>query len=89
MALGATAQDVFKLVLSKGLKQLAIGGLIGLALGAAMAQPMSVMFFEVEPSDPTVYAAIIVTLGLAGLVACIIPARRATKVELVEALQPD
>ena len=89
MALGATAQDVIKLVLSKGLKQLAIGGLIGLALGAAMAQPMSVMFFEVEPSDPTVYAAIIVTLGLAGLVACIIPARRATKVELVEALQPD
>ncbi len=89
MALGASARDVIKLVLSKGMKQLAIGGLIGLALGAALAQPLSVAFFEVKPSDPTVYAAIIVTLGLAGLFACIIPARRATQVELVEALQPE
>ncbi len=89
MALGASARDVIKLVLSKGMKQLAIGGLIGLAMGAALAQPLSVAFFEVKPSDPTVYAAIIITLGLAGLFACIIPARRATQVELVEALQPD
>ncbi len=89
MAVGASARDVIKLVLSKGMKQLAIGGLIGLALGAALAQPLSVAFFEVKPSDPTVYAAIIVTLGLAGLFACIIPARRATQVELVDALQPD
>ena len=66
-----------------------IGALIGLVLGAAMAQPMTAVLFEVEPSDPTVYVAIIVTLGLAGLLACIIPARRATKVELVDALQPD
>jgi len=62
---------------------------IGLALGAAMAQPMSVIFFDVEPSDPTVYAAIILTLGLAGFLACLIPARRATQVELVDALRPD
>ena len=89
MALGASARDVYKLVLSKGMKQLAIGGLIGLALGAALAQPLSVAFFEVNPSDPTVYAAIIVTLGLAGLFACLIPAHRATKVELVDALQPE
>ena len=62
---------------------------IGLALGAAMAQPMSVIFFDVEPSDPTVYAAIILTLGLAGFLACLIPARRATQIELVDALRPD
>ena len=89
MALGAGAKDVTQLVLGKGMKQLAIGGLIGLALGAAMAQPLSVVFFDVEPSDPTVYAAIIVTLGLAGFFACLVPARRATRVELVEALQPE
>jgi len=68
---------------------LGIGAVIGLALGAAMAQPMSVIFFDVEPSDPTVYAAIIVTLGLAGFLACLIPARRATRIELVDALRPD
>ena len=60
-----------------------------MVLGAALAQPLSVAFFEVEPWDPTVYAAIVVTLGLAGFLACLIPARRATKVELVEALQPE
>lgn len=89
MALGASARDVMKLVVSKGMKQLGIGALIGLGLGAAMAQPMSAVFFEVEPSDPMVYATIVVTLGLAGLFACLIPARRATKVELVDALQPE
>jgi putative ABC transport system permease protein len=89
MALGASSRDVITLVLSKGMKQLGIGALMGLVLGAAMAQPMSAVFFDVEPSDPTVYAAIIVTLGLAGLLACIIPARRATRVELVDALQPE
>ncbi len=89
MALGANARDVTMLVLNKGMKQLGIGGAIGLLLGALMAQPMTAVFFEVEPTDPTVYAAIIVTLGLAGLFACLIPARRATRVELVDALQPD
>ena len=89
MALGAGGRDVIGLVLSKGMKQLAIGAAIGLALGAAMAQPMSVIFFDVKPSDPTVYAAIILTLGLAGFLACLIPARRATRVELVDALRPD
>ena len=89
MALGAGARDVIGLVLGKGMKQLGIGAVIGLALGAAMAQPMSVIFFDVEPSDPTVYAAIILTLGLAGFLACLIPARRATQIELVDALRPD
>ncbi len=89
MALGAGSRDVIGLVLAKGLKQLGIGAVIGLALGAAMAQPMAVIFFDVEPSDPTVYAAIIVTLGLAGFLACLIPARRATQIELVDALRPD
>ena len=54
-----------------------------------MAQPMAIVFFDVEPSDPTVYGAIVVTMGLAGLLACVVPARRATQVELVEALRPD
>jgi putative ABC transport system permease protein len=89
MALGATHRDVIALVLSKGMKQLGIGAAIGLVLGALMAQPMTAVFFDVSPSDPTVYASIIVTLGLAGLFACLIPARRATRVELVEALRPD
>lgn len=89
MAMGAGAGDVMRLILGKGMKQLAIGGVVGLLMGAAMVRPLAVVFFDVDPSDPTVYAAIVVTLGLAGLVACLVPARRATRIELVDALRPD
>ncbi|MCH7563392.1 MAG: ABC transporter permease [Gemmatimonadetes bacterium] len=89
MAMGAGAGDVMWLILGKGMKQLAIGGVAGLLMGAALVRPLAVVFFDVDPSDPTVYAAIVVTLGLAGLVACLVPARRATRIELVEALRPD
>jgi ABC-type antimicrobial peptide transport system permease subunit len=89
MAMGADAGSVMRLVLGKGMKQLAAGSVVGLALGAAMVRPMAAIFFDVEPSDPAVYAAILLTLGAAGLLACLVPARRATRVELVDALRPD
>jgi predicted permease len=86
MAMGAEPRNVLTLVLAQGMKQLVAGGLVGLALGAALVQPMTVVFFDVRPSDPTVYAAIVVTLGVSGLLACIVPARRATRVSPVRAL---
>jgi predicted permease len=89
MAVGAGARNVFGLVLGKGMRQLGIGAAIGLAIGAAMAQPMAVVFFEVEPSDPFVSAAIVMTMGLSGLLACLVPAWRATRIELVDALRPE
>ena len=89
MVLGASTGSVRRMVLGQGMRQLGIGGLIGLAMGAAMARPMSVVFFDVNPSDPSVYLAIALTLGVAGLVACIVPAWRATRVELVDALRPE
>lgn len=89
MAMGAGARAVFGLVLGKGMKQLAIGAAIGLALGALMARPLASVFFDVRPSDPFVYAAIVLTMALAGLAACVVPARRATRIQLVEALRPD
>ncbi len=87
--MGAGAGDIMWLILGKGMKQLAIGGVAGLLMGAALVRPLAVVFFDVNPSDPSVYAAIVVTLGLAGLVACLVPARRATRIELVDALRPD
>jgi ABC-type antimicrobial peptide transport system permease subunit len=89
MAMGAEARNILGLVLGNGMRQLGIGGLIGLGLGAALVQPMRVVFFEVEPSDPFVYAAIVLTLGMAGLLACLLPAHRATRVQLVDALRPE
>jgi predicted permease len=89
MAMGAGTRTIFGLVLKKGMVQLAAGAAIGLALGALMARPLAFVFYDVRPSDPFVYAAIVVTMAAAGLAACVVPARRATRVELVEALRPD
>lgn len=89
MAMGAPARAVFGLVLGKGMKQLGIGAAVGLLLGAVMARPLAFVFFDVQPSDPLVFAAIVATMALAGLAACVVPARRATRVELVEALRPE
>jgi ABC-type antimicrobial peptide transport system permease subunit len=89
MAMGAEARSILGLVLGNGMKQLGLGALIGLGLGALLVQPMRVVFFQVEPSDPLVYATIVLTLGVAGLLACLFPALRATRVQLIDALRPD
>ena len=89
MAMGAERRNILGLVLGNGMRQLALGALVGLGLGALLVQPMRILFFQVEPSDPLVYGAIVLTLGLAGLLACLVPAHRATRVQLVDALRPE
>jgi len=87
MALGAQGKDIIGLVLKKGMAQLGVGVALGLGLGLVMARPLQVALFQVNPNDPTVYAVIVVTFTLAGLLACMVPALRATRVNLVEALR--
>lgn len=89
IALGATDKDIVGLVLKKGMTQIAIGLAIGLALGVVLSRQIQVISFRVNPNDPTVYAAIIVTLALTGVLACIVPAFRATRVNLVAALKAE
>ena len=89
MALGANGKDIIGLVLKKGMVQLGVGMALGLGLGMVMARPLQVALFQVNPNDPTVYAAIVVAFTLAGLLACMVPALRATRVNLVEALRPE
>ncbi|MCH8145427.1 MAG: ABC transporter permease [Gemmatimonadetes bacterium] len=89
MALGAQGKDIIGLVLKKGMTQLGIGMALGLGLGLVMARPLQVALFQVNPNDPTVYAAIVVTFTVAGLIACMVPAVRATRVNLVEALRAE
>lgn len=89
MAMGAETKQVMGMVVGRGMRQMAIGGAFGLALGALMVRPLAIVFYDVDPSDPTVYAAIVGTLAVSGLLACLIPARRATSVDLVKALRPE
>jgi len=88
MAMGAGKRAVFGLVLGKGMKQFWVGAVLGLAMGAEMAQPMAIVFFDVGLFDPVVYAAMVVAMGLAGLLACVVPVLWATSLELVDALRP-
>ena len=87
--LGAYRDDIVKLVLAKGMKQIGVGMAVGLVFGAALARPLQLVAFRVDPNDPTVYAAVIVTLTLTGLLACLVPAVRAARVDVVQAVKAE
>ena len=89
MALGADARTVMRLILQQGAWQLGAGLLLGLVLAALLSRALGLLLFGVAPWDPVIFAAVIVTLALAGLLACVIPARRATHIDPVRALRYD
>ncbi|MCH7545600.1 MAG: FtsX-like permease family protein [Planctomycetes bacterium] len=87
IALGAKAGDVLRLVLWRGVIITLIGVVIGLGLAAALAMLLKNVMFGVSPTDPTTYLQISAVLMLVAIVACYIPARRATKVDPMVALR--
>ena len=87
MALGADRGSILKLVLGKGSAQLALGITLGLLLGAGMARPLQFILYGIEVGDPVVYGSIAVTLAVAGLIACLVPARAATRVDPIAAMR--
>lgn len=89
VALGATPNDVWRLILGQGFKQLCIGLAIGLLLAFALGRGISVMLYQVSPTDPLVIGGILLILMVAGLGACYFPARRATRVDPLEAMRAE
>jgi putative ABC transport system permease protein len=87
MALGARAADVRRLVLRSGLAQLAVGVGLGLGLAAASARLLATALFQVRPWDPGVFLLAPAVLILAGLLACLLPARKASRVDPMESLR--
>jgi len=90
MALGATRGTVMKMVLQQGMLLTVIGVVVGLGGAYALTgylESLTTMLFGVEPRDPMTFVVIAVVLGLIALVACLVPARRATKVDPVVALR--
>jgi len=87
MALGAKRSDVLKMVLRQGmmpvLAGLAAGAMAALAIGRSMAS----LLFQVSPRDPIAFTAAAVVLLLVSLAACLVPARRATRVDPTESLR--
>jgi putative ABC transport system permease protein len=87
MALGARKTDVLRLVVANGMRLALLGLAIGLAASWALTRFISSLLFGVEPTDPLTFGAVSVCLLLAAFLACYLPARRATKVDPLEALR--
>jgi putative ABC transport system permease protein len=87
MALGAQAIDVLKMVIGWGMRLVCIGAALGLVLSLAVAQLMRSTLFGLSVADPVTFAAVILLLALVALLACWIPAQRATKVDPLVALR--
>jgi putative ABC transport system permease protein len=87
LALGAQARDVLRLVVRHGLSLAVIGIAIGVAGALALTRLMSNLLFEVNATDPMTFVSVSILLALVALVACYVPARRATRVDPLVALR--
>lgn len=87
MALGARSGDVMNMIVSQGLKLILIGVAIGVAAASIMTNLMSSLLFGVRATDPMTFIVISLLLIVVALLACWIPAHRATKVDPMIALR--
>ena len=87
IALGASTGSVLRLVLGQGLALACIGLALGLAASIAGTRLLKSMLFQVQPNDPATFVAVATLLTVVALLACYMPARRATRVDPMVALR--
>ncbi len=88
-ALGATRSHIHGLILGQGVRLLAVGLVIGLAGALAFSRVLGSFLFEVKAVDPAIYAAVSILLAVAAILACWIPARRASRVDPIVTLRAE
>jgi predicted permease len=89
VALGATASDVRRMVLGQGLRTIAVGVAVGAAAALALTRVVGAMLYGVPAHDPVTFGGVTLLLVAVTLLACYLPARRATKVDPMVALRSD
>jgi putative ABC transport system permease protein len=89
MALGADRSNVLSLVLRQGLSTTAIGLAIGVVGALGLTRLATSLLFEVKPTDPATFAAVAGVIAVVALLACVVPARRATRVDPMVALREE
>jgi ABC-type antimicrobial peptide transport system permease subunit len=87
MAVGAQPANVLTMVIRQGAIQVIVGLVIGVGLAGLIGRGLGFLISNVSPWDPVVIAGVLVTLSLTGLVATMIPARRAAGVDPMQALR--
>jgi putative ABC transport system permease protein len=87
MALGAQPRDILRMVLRQGMRMAGAGIALGVALALVLTRLLSTMLFDVRASDPLTLGGVTVLLAAVALLACWLPARRATRVDPLHALR--
>jgi predicted permease len=88
-AIGATRRQIVGLVMRQGLWKTGVGLVVGLVSAVLLSHYMESMLFELKPSDPWAYALVSVLLAAVATAACYIPARRAARIDPIEALRTE
>jgi putative ABC transport system permease protein len=89
LALGARRQQIVTMMLRQGVRLLAIGLVVGFAAAFALSRVIRSLLFEINAGDPATYVLVSVVLGCAAIVACWIPARRASRVDPIITLRAE
>lgn len=89
IAIGAQAGDILSLVAGQGLRLVGVGVLVGVAGALTSSRLLTALLYETGPTDPLSYIVATIVLALAALIACWLPARRATKVNPIDALRAE
>jgi putative ABC transport system permease protein len=87
MALGALPRDVLRMMAAQGMKLAVTGAAIGLAVALAVTRVLRALLYETSPTDPLTFIAVVTLLLAVALLACVVPARRATRTDPLIALR--